>query len=97
MYCFRLSVHLRNLGFSEEYSVFLLKKWSQKNRPVNGKQIITEEEIEDQTSSAYKKEYSSLGCDTPEMQIYCVPDCRILKRRSKQADSENNRKGGETI
>ncbi|MCP4704686.1 MAG: hypothetical protein GY865_08760 [candidate division Zixibacteria bacterium] len=78
--CFRLAIHLKQLGFTDEYTVSVLKEWALKNRPNNGKQTITEHEIETQTYDVYKNNYACYGCDTQEMKHFCSPQCPIIKK-----------------
>lgn len=56
--CFRLAVALRNAGLPYDVAVGALEVWAQKNRPEHGKRVITAEEIREQTSWAYRKNYA---------------------------------------
>ena len=74
--CFRLAVHLKRLGLPFEMAIATLNIWAQKNRPVGRKRIITESEIKDQTSCAFKKNYRSYGCGSEAVVPFCEPDCQ---------------------
>jgi len=43
--CFRLAIHLKSIGVSEQETIKILKIWAQKNTPIEDKRIITGEEI----------------------------------------------------
>jgi hypothetical protein len=75
--CFRLAVHLKRLGLPFDLTVSALKTWAQKNKPINGKRIITEREINQQTESAYNRCYRSYGCETEAIAPFCQSDCPI--------------------
>ena len=79
--CFRLSVHLKRLGLPYDLAVTALKVWAQKNQPKGGKQIITELEIIEQASYAFKKEYRGYGCSSIAVAPFCDQNCpvKILK------------------
>ena len=79
--CFRLAVQLRRIGLPFDSTVSVLKTWSLKNKPEDGKRIITDYEIIEQASCAYRKEYSAYGCETPEVARFCQDDCPF-KRKS---------------
>jgi hypothetical protein len=44
--CFRLALHLKRNGIPHDLAVAVLKAWAKKNRPVDGKRVITERETE---------------------------------------------------
>ncbi len=78
--CFRLAVHLKRIGFPFDIAMVILKVWSLKNRPVNGKQRITDHEIKSQTQWAYEKEYRGYGCGEPVIKSFCSKDCPLFQR-----------------
>jgi hypothetical protein len=78
--CFRLAVHLKRLGLPFYLTVSALKTWAQKNRPINGKGIITEREINQQTESAYNSDYRSYGCESEAVVPFCNLDCPVRAR-----------------
>lgn len=80
--CFRLAVHMYRLGFPEELTLPMLIAWSKRNRPVNGKRIITNEEIIQQTHCAYKAEYRGYGCNDPMIARYCTESCPLKRATS---------------
>jgi hypothetical protein len=76
--CFRLAVQLRKVGLPYDLAVATLLAWSQENRPIDGKRIITEQEVRSQTHGAYfTREYHGYGCEDPAVQPFCVPSCLI--------------------
>ena len=79
--CFRLAVHFRKVGLPYDLAVAALSEWSRKNRPVDGKRIITHCEIKAQVASAFLKEYRGCGCAEPAVQPFCDPSCPISPRR----------------
>ena len=83
--CFRLAVHFKRLGIPFDGAIALLKNWAKKNKPMDNKSIITEQEIVAQASYAYKRSYSSYGCETAEIKPFCQPECplNLTKIRSK--------------
>lgn len=78
--CFRLAVQLRRIGLPFDATVSVLKTWSLKNKPENGRRIITDQEIVEQVSCAYRNFYQAYGCETPEIEQFCRPECHIKKR-----------------
>jgi hypothetical protein len=77
--CFRLAVHLKRIGLPFELTVSALKTWAQKNRPNNGKGIITEHEIDEQTKCAFNKDYRGYGCHSEAVAPFCQPACPLNK------------------
>ena len=75
--CFRLAIHLKRSGLPFDLAAAVLNMWSKKNRPTDGKQIITDVEIQEQTKCAYKRHYRSLGCDEPAIAAYCDKNCPL--------------------
>ena len=78
--CFRLAVHLKNVGLPQDLAVSSLLAWAAKNRPANGKRIITPGEVARQTRDAYLGTYRSCGCDEAAVQPFCDPRCSIRVR-----------------
>ena len=83
--CFRLAGHFNRLGIPIDGAIVLLKNWATKNKPIENKRIITENEIFEQTSYAYKRSYTSYGCESEEIKPFCQPECpvNLAKLRSK--------------
>jgi hypothetical protein len=77
--CFRLAVHLKRIGLPFDLTISSLKAWSRKNRPNNGKGVITEREINQQTEDAFNKDYRGYGCDSEAVAPFCQPDCPLNK------------------
>jgi hypothetical protein len=97
--CFRLAVQLKHRRrLSQEAALAWLRAWASKNRPADGKRIITDSEIVRQTASAYASSYRSCGCEDPAVSPYCDPSCRIRLRSattsvdSNQTNASNPRK-----
>jgi len=80
--CFRLAVHLKRIGLPYDIAIAALKVWALKNRPVDGKRIITEKEIIEQASSAFKNGYRSCGCEDAIIAPYCDPVCPVKKTQN---------------
>ena len=88
--CFRLAVHLKRQGIPFDVAVAALCEWSKKNRPVNGKRIITATEIQSQTYSAFEKDYRGCGCDDPAVAPFCEPSCPIAFKASLGSGISNH-------
>ncbi|MCX7013942.1 MAG: hypothetical protein NTW86_15555 [Candidatus Sumerlaeota bacterium] len=83
--CFRLAVQLKRVGLPPDIAVAALQVWAARNRPENGKGIITAQEILIQTSSAYAKGYCARGCEDPAMTRYCDASCPVRQKRQAAA------------
>ena len=80
--CFRLACQLRKAGLPYEYALTVLTAWTQKNRPTDGRSVISVNEVMHQTQCAYKDRlYSSCGCNDPSVMPFCSRDCPIRKPR----------------
>lgn len=79
---FRLAVNLKKAGLPMDLTIATLTVWSQKNRPSNGKQIITEKEIEAQAECAYQKDYRGCGCEEAVIASFCDNNCRLASRKN---------------
>jgi len=73
--CFRLAVRLKRSGMPYDLALITLKAWAQKNHPTDGKDIISEGEIEKQTKCAFENTYRSFGCEEPAIAAYCDKNC----------------------
>ena len=82
--CFRLAVHLKRLGLPSDIAEAALKVWSLKNQPKDGKQIITEHEIIEQTSSAFNRDYRGYGCNSEAVAPFCHTDCPVQHRQTRR-------------
>lgn len=78
--CFRLAVHLRRMGIPFDVVVAALQQWATKNRPQQGKRVITHDEIRAQAAGAFLKEYLGNGCEDPAVTPYCDDSCRLFQR-----------------
>ncbi len=81
--CFRLAVHLKRIGFPFDIAMVVLKVWAMKNRPVNGKQRITDREIKSQAKWAYEKEYRGYGCEEPVIKSFCSNECPLYQKKNQ--------------
>jgi hypothetical protein len=75
--CFRLAVRLKRVGVPNDLALVILKAWAQKNHPTDGKDIITDGEIEKQTKCAFENTYRSFGCEEPAIAAYCDKNCPL--------------------
>ena len=60
--CFRLAVHFHRVGIPLDITRQALRAWAAKNDPVGGKRVITDREILEQASYAYRHGYRGYGC-----------------------------------
>ncbi|MFC1896762.1 hypothetical protein ACFL0Q_08930 [Thermodesulfobacteriota bacterium] len=79
--CFRLAVHLKRMGLPYDVAVAALKTWALKNRPADGKRVITENEIASQVSYAFSKGYRGFGCGSEAVIRFCHSNCPVDKGR----------------
>ena len=84
--CFRLAVQLRRIGLPFDGTVSVLKTWSLKNKPEDGQRIITDPEIIEQASCAYRNYYQAYGCETPEVTGFCHPECHLFTKQRKRSE-----------
>ncbi len=77
--CFRLAVHFKRLGLPYDVAVAALRTWATKNRPDDGKRVITEREIMNQASYAYHKSYQGYGCHSAAIRPFCQPECPLKR------------------
>ena len=75
--CFRLAVRLKRSGMPYDLALITLKAWAQKNHPTDGKDIISDGEIEKQTKCAFENTYRSFGCEDPAIAAYCDKNCLL--------------------
>ncbi len=75
--CFRLAVRLKRSGMPYDLALITLKAWAQKNHPTDGKNIISDGEIENQTKCAFANTYRSFGCEEPAIAVYCDKSCPL--------------------
>jgi len=85
--CFRLAVHFKRLGMPYDMAVAALKVWSLKNRPAEGKRVITEQEIVDQAQYAFDRNYRGCGCESPAVSSHCQAGCPVKSKRQQQGSS----------
>jgi hypothetical protein len=75
--CFHLALQLKKSGLPFDLAVVCLEAWALKNRPSDGKGVITRAEIVSQTRFAYSRNYSGCGCEQPAVMPYCDLNCPI--------------------
>lgn len=75
--CFRLAVQFKRNGMPYDLALITLKAWARKNRPEDGKRIITDKEIEYQAKCAFENTYRSIGCEDPAVASYCDNNCPL--------------------
>jgi hypothetical protein len=85
--CFRLAVQLKRNGIPFDLALVMLKAWALKNRPEDGKRVITTSEIEYQTKCAFENTYRSVGCEEPAISAYCNENCPLYSYRTGKNDS----------
>jgi len=88
--CIHLAISLNKAGLPFDITVAALKTWASKNKPQNGKRIITEQEIISQTRSAYKNNYRSYGCESPAIAPYCDHNCPIYQKNISRYGGNSN-------
>jgi hypothetical protein len=86
---FRLGVQFRRVCMPQDLAVVTLKAWAHKNKPTDGKQIITESEIIAQVSCAYEKGYRGFGCEDPVIKEFCDPRCPLKRNGRTKKEVEN--------
>jgi len=91
--CFRLAVQLRKVGLPCDLAEAVLLRWARKNRPINGKRIITEAEVQAQTTSAYSNTYHGSGCEEEAVRPFCDPSCPIHRSSDIERVSVGRRVG----
>ena len=85
--CFRLAVQLRKAGLPLDSTVAVLRAWAKKNKPDNGKPIISPSEIRSQAKGAYRdRAYRACGCEEVAIKPFCDSACSLLRNDGKQAD-----------
>ncbi len=88
--CFRLAISLNRAGLPFDITVAALKAWAPKNKPQDGKRIITGTEIISQARSAYKNDYRSYGCESPAIAPYCDHNCPIYQKTNFHYGGNSN-------
>ena len=86
---FRLAVQLKKAGLPYDIAVAALMAWAHKNQPEDGKGIIREREIVDQTAWAYTKGYMGCGCEDEAVAWFCDKACLLYQRRQRRESTQN--------
>ena len=79
--CFRLAAHFKRLGLPFDITTAALETWAVKNRPQNGKLVISKREIIEQAEYAFKNNYKGYGCDSEAVGPFCNSNCPVRLRR----------------
>jgi len=85
---FRLAVSLKKAGLDCGSTLAVLCRWSRRNRPEEGKRVITQDEIYEQVQSAYNRQYMGTGCNDPAVTPFCSRECVL--RRNASARNPNS-------
>ena len=91
--CFRLAVHFRRMGLPGDVAIGALKVWALKNRPQKGKRVITDNEIVEQVTWAFDKEYRGYGCRSEAVAPFCLADCPVIKKNGEASRGHFNNYG----
>jgi len=83
--CFRLAVNLKKTGLPFDSALAVLTDWAKRNRPRDGKRVITKHEIVSQAACAFDKAYRACGCEDAAVSPYCDTGCPV--RTTKQLNS----------
>jgi TOTE conflict system, Archaeo-Eukaryotic Primase domain len=75
--CFRLAVHLKRVGIPHDLTINMLMEWRERNKPIENKGIITQQEIEKLTKDAYEKNYTGFGCQEDAIRSFCHAECQM--------------------
>lgn len=86
---FRLAIHLKARGLSQQRSEHVLRQWDAKsNQPPLGLSTIREK-----VRSVYQRNYTSYGCEDPLIVPFCREGCPIRRYR---VDAGGKRSGDES-
>lgn len=88
--CFRLAVNLKKTGLPFDSAVAVLTDWAKRNRPRNGRRIITRQEIVSQTACAFDKAYRACGCEDAAVSPYCDTGCPVRTNLAVELESRTN-------
>lgn len=76
--CFRIAVHLKRIGLPQDAVESLLMTWRFRNQPKPPRQILRADEVKEQVTWAFKKDYRGYGCQEAVIQHVCDATCPIL-------------------
>lgn len=85
---FRLAVNLKKTGLPLDMTIAVLTVWTRKNRPQNGKRIITGTEIKSQAEYAYQKDYRGCGCEETVIASFCDNNCHLASRKNREQSND---------
>ncbi|MEM1355032.1 MAG: hypothetical protein AAGH88_09125 [Planctomycetota bacterium] len=83
---FRLAVHWHRFRVPQYLAIAMLREWAQRNKPSDGKRIITDAEIAEQVGHGYSGRYRGYGCDDPIIAKHCDDRCP-MRRGNNQAST----------
>ncbi|MDD5133979.1 MAG: hypothetical protein PHP01_01040 [Phycisphaerae bacterium] len=79
---FRLAINLKKAGLPLDLTIVTLTAWARKNKPKDGKRIITDQEIESQAQFAYQRDYRGCGCEEAVIASFCDNNCHLASRKN---------------
>jgi hypothetical protein len=82
--CFRLAVHLKKAGVPSDIARASLGAWAMKNRPEDGKRVLTANEVAEQVEAAYVKDYRGCGCEDPAVRPFCDCACALYRHNNAE-------------
>ena len=84
---FRLAIQLRKAGLGEDLALAVLETWAPRNRPADGKNIITVKEIKEQVHYAFTRtDLRGCGCHDETINTFCETYCPLyLKSHANPA------------
>ena len=82
--CFNLAIQLKKAGMPHDLALVTLQAWANKNKPQNGKRIITVKEIDDQAAAAFNKPYFGCGCNDAAVRPFCDSQCALYLARERE-------------
>lgn len=82
--CFWLAVQFKKAGIPQDIAVASLVAWSAKNRPRDGRRIITPNEVAAQVSYAYSRSYRGCGCESAAVRPFCNNRCPLYRRGDRR-------------
>jgi hypothetical protein len=71
---------MNRIGLPFDIAVPALQAWARKNQPRDGKEVISDAEVAEQVTSAFRKAYRGFGCDEPTTKAFCSCECPLWGR-----------------
>ena len=82
---FYLAIALKQAGIPEPAVEALLCDWRQRNRPREGRSVITDYEVRTQVRCAFGHGYTSHGCTNEAVTPFCSEECAIRRKQRRTA------------